>query len=337
MLFLLSSDYSPRYKQDVLRCLAAPIGSTVQFRYDKIHIPEDVLEKLTSDATEFPVEGIVCSVASKGAGVLPIVPVRRVRVQRPRIHGETISIKLTIDQVVVADSAGFTTELDRLSNNKCPRIKEGVQNPEGSYLFEAEMPSKAEVGSSVSIWERTVTALREQHAYKDEPFFWVALGIESADEPLDTSELHPWRSLIKPRREYRLLVYHFQPRGGTRPDSKMEVTFGNLLQSVTPPDTKIDSRYDLKSWWFSTSDNAQRAQASWLRIRTADSWDMDLTVNVGASYWRTVVSGALVAVPAILALVPQELELQTKFVLGAGGVVVGILASFLASSRSDKK
>jgi hypothetical protein len=337
VLFFLSSDYSPRYKQDILRCLAAPIGSVVQFRYDKVHIPEDVLKKLVSTGTQFPLEGVVCSVATKGIGVLPIVPVRKVRVQKPRVHGETISIKLVVDQVVVADSAGFTSELDSLTNNRVPRIKEEGQNAEGYYLFEAEMPSKTEVGSSVSIWERTVSALRQQHAYKDEPFFWVALGIESSDKQLDTSELHPWRNVIEPRGEYRLLVYHFQPRGGPRPDSKMEVTFGDLLQSVTPPDTKIDSRYDLKSWWFSSSDNAQRTQPTWIRIRTADSWDMDLTINVGASYWRTVASGALVAVPAILALAPQGLDLQTKFLLGAGGMLVGILSSYLASSRPNKK
>lgn len=337
MLFLLSSDYSPRYKQDILRCIAAPMGSSVQFRYDKVHIPNDLVGKLLNSATKFPLEGIVCSVASKGNGILPIVPVRKVMVQKPRVHGETISLQLTVDQVVLADSAGFTSELDKLSNHKSPRIPEAGKSPEGAYLFEAAMPGKAEVGASVSIWERTVSTLRQQHAYKDEPFFWVALGIEKANEPLDTSELHPWRNLIEPRGEYRLLIYHFQPRGGDRPDSKLEVTFGNLLQSVTPPDTKIDSRYDLKSWWFSTSDNTQRAQPTWLRIRTADSWDMDLTVNVGASYWRPVVSGALVAVPAILALVPQELEPQIKFALGAGGVLVGILSSFLASSRPDKK
>jgi hypothetical protein len=337
VLFLLSSDYSPRYKQDILRCLAAPRGSAVQFRYDKVHIPEDVLGKLLNNATQFPLEGIVCSVASKGNGILPIVPVRKVRVQKPRVHGETISLQLIVDQVVLADSAEFTSDLDRLSNHKSPRIQEAGQSPEGYYLFEAAMPGKAEVGTNVLIWERTVSALRQQHAYKDEPFFWVALGIESTDQPLDTSELHPWPDLIGPRTEYRLLIYHFQPRGGARPDSKMEVTFGNFLQSVTPPDTKIDSRYDLKSWWFSTSDNTQRTQPTWLRIRAADSWEMDLTIKVEASYWRPVVSGALVAVPAILALIPQHLELQTKLVLGAGGVLVGILSSFLASRRPDKK
>ena len=50
-----------------------------------------------------------------------------------------------------------------------------------------------------------------------------------------------------------------------------------------------------------------------------------------------VVSGALVAGPAILALVPQHLELLTKIGLGAGGVIVGIFSSFLASGRPEKK
>jgi len=335
MFFLLSSDYSPRYKQDILRCLAAPIGSVVQFRYDKVHLPADVLKKLTSDATNFPLEGIACSVASKGEGILPIVPVRKVRVQKPRVHGETISVALTINEVVVADPAEFTRELDKLSNGQSPRIRQGGQNPEGSYLFEAETPGKTEAGSSVLLWERTVSTLREQHAYKDEPFFWVAIGVEHPDEPLDTSQLHSWPDELKPREQYRLLIYHFQPRGGTRPNSKLEVTFGTLLQTVAPADTKIDSRYDLKSWWFSTSDNT-RAQPTWLRIRSAESWDMDLTVTIGASYWRPVLAGALIGVPAILALIPQTLQLHTKIILGVGGVLVGIVSGFL-SGRSDKK
>jgi hypothetical protein len=63
---------------------------------------------------------------------------------------------------------------------------------------------------------------------------------------------------------------------------------------------------------------------------------MDLSVTIGASYWRPLLAGALVAVPAILALVPQNLPLQTKVILGAGGVLVGILSTFLFD-RSDKK
>jgi hypothetical protein len=337
VLFLLSSDYSPRYKQDILRCLAAPIGTTVQFRYDKAHIPEDLFNKLTSKTTRFPLDGIVCSVASKGNGILPIVPVRMVKMQKPRVHGDTISVTLTVDQVVLADSAEFTKELDKLSNSKTPRIREAGQSPEGSYLFEADTPNRTEIDSTISVWEHTVASLRDQHAYKDEPFFWVALGLENTDQPMDTSNLHEWPGTIEPRQQYRLLIYHFQPRGGARPDSRMEVSLGNLLQSVAPPDTRIDSRYDLKSWWFSTSDNTQRPQPTWLRIRTADAWDLDLTVVVGASYWRPVVSGALVAVPGILALVPQSLDLHTKVILGAGAVAVGVFSSFLASSRPDKK
>jgi len=333
VLFLLSSDYSPRYKQDILRCLAAPIGSAVQFRYDRVHISSDVLTSLTNSTTRFPLDGIVCSVSSKGFGVLPLVPVRKVKVQKPRVHGETISIPLVMGEVALAYSAtDFTDELDKLTGGKTPRIKQDGQSPEGYYFFDSRQPGNVEIGTSVSIWERTVSTLRDQHAYKDEPFFWVALGVEDANTPLDPSALHPWPREIEPRHQYRLLIYHFQPRGGTRPNSKMEVTFGDPLQSIVAPDTAIDSRYDLKGWWFGTGDGKSRPQPTWLRIRTADSWDLDLTITVGSSYWRPVISGALVAVPAILALIPQPLTLETKFFLGAVGVAVGIGSSLLASS-----
>jgi hypothetical protein len=335
MLFLLSSDYSPRYKQDILRCLAAPMGSVVQFRYDKAHVPAAVLNKLTSQDTKFPLDGIVCSVASKGRGLLPMVPVRKVSVQKPRVHGETISLALTVKEVAVANPADFTAQLDILSMGQSPRVVTEDKGPEGAYLFESETPKGTEVGSSVLLWERAVSTLREQHAYKDEPFFWVVLGIENSNQSMDTSRLHSWPEKLSPREQYRLLIYHFQPRGGTRPNSKMEVTFGTLLQTVAPPDTKIDSRYDLKGWWFSTSDNA-RSQPTWLRIRSADTWDLDLTITVTASHWRPLLSGTLIGVPAILALIPQTLPLHTKIGLGVGSVALGIISSWV-SARSDKK
>lgn len=334
MLFLLSSDYSTRYKQDILRCLAAPIGASLQFRYDKVDVSGTLFDKLVNPASSFPQDGIVCSVASKGTGVLPVVPIRTVKVQRPRVHGQTISVTLVADKVVLGDHHEFTKVLHELSGKKSPQVKEAAQGPEGSYFFESELPGGTELGDSVALWEKTVAALREQHAYKDEQFFWVALGIESTSKALDTSKLHSWPISLATGQNYKLLIYHFQPRGGAKPDTKMEVSWGTLLQSVTPADTRIDSRYDLKSWWFNTNDNTQKVQPTWIRIRSADSWDMDLTLAVRSSYWRPVISGALVAVPAILALVPQALDLETKVILGGAGVIVGVVSSYLARSRS---
>jgi hypothetical protein len=341
MLFLLSSDYSPRYKQDVLRCLAAPVGGVVQFRYDKVHIARDTLETLTSDKTKFPLEGIVCSVASAGIGVLPMVPIRKIRIfAKPREHGATLSISLVMEELILKDPGSFTEELDKLANQSTPRRLNEGDEPVGCYCFSASSPTGAQTGNTLAIWERTVINLRQQHAYKDEPFFWVTLGVEEEGKPLDTNVLHPWPVTLQPNAQYQLLIYHFQPRGGSRPNSKMEVSFGSVLQSVVPPDTKIDSRYDLKFWSFSTGDNPQRRNITWLRVRAADTWDLDLQLTIEPSFktWiaRSVLTGLLVATPAILALIPQNIAAESKWMLGGFGILAGFLASLASTFKIDK-
>jgi hypothetical protein len=45
MLMLLSSCKRKRYRDDILRCLAAPKGTRVQFRYTQDIIEESIWEK----------------------------------------------------------------------------------------------------------------------------------------------------------------------------------------------------------------------------------------------------------------------------------------------------
>jgi hypothetical protein len=341
MIFLLSSDLSLRYKLDILRCLSAPIGSTVQFRYDKVYVAEDTLKTLTDAKTNFPVEAIVCSVASAGVGVLPMVPVRRVQIaEKPREHGATLSMSLIMREFAVSNQATFGADLHRLANQNTPRRTSEGTDPVGFYCFSAEVPRELQLGNTLALWEKTVINLREQHAYVDEPFFWATLGIEREGERLDANVLHSWPAFLEPITQYRLLIYHFQPRGGPRPNSKMEVTFGTALQSVVPPDTKIDSRYDLKSWRFSTGDNPQRRLTTWLRVRTADAWDLDLELTIRPSYrsWilRSLLTGVLVATPAILALVPQVICIDTKIILGGFGILAGFLAGLASTFKVDR-
>ncbi len=240
----------------------------------------------------------------------------------------------------MSDPTAFTADLHRLTNQNTPRRVNEGDNPIGFYCFTAETPKNVEIGKTIKIWEKIVTALREQHAYKDEPFFWVTVGVESESKALDSNFLHPWPNALEPDKQHQLLIYHFQPKGGNRPDSRMEVTFGTALQSIVPPDTKIDSRYDLKSWRFSTTANPQRRLITWVRIRTADAWDLDLPLAIRPAYsgWivRSLVAGPLVATPAILALLPQAICAKTKLLLAVGGVVAGIFASLASTFRIDK-
>ncbi len=54
MFLLLSSAARPRYREDILRCVAAPVGGTIQFRYQKKWIACDSLKSLNGK------DGLVC-------------------------------------------------------------------------------------------------------------------------------------------------------------------------------------------------------------------------------------------------------------------------------------
>lgn len=339
MFILLSSDYSPRYKQDILRCLAAPIGATVQFRYDKVHISESVLEQITGATCSGA--ALVCSVATKGVDLLRIIPVRLVGILSTREHGSTVSVTLKMEALLQAEPESFTQSLDQLSGGKSPRKKSEEAAPEGKYFFEiAHIPTNVQQGSSLRNWEQTVTLLRDQHAYQDEPFFWTMIGLQKQNEILDTTVLHPIPDALAPSSNFDVLLYHYQPKGGQKPNSKLELTVGPDIEMVVPPDTSVDSRYDLKTWACRTAANTQATHRSWVRIRTAGTWDLDIAVSIAGAWrrWilRAIVTGILIAIPAVTAIAPQSLPTDQKYQLYAGAVLFGFLAGLVATYKIDR-
>jgi hypothetical protein len=58
MFVLLSSGAQKRYRDDILRCMAAPVGSIIQFRYNREIVGKSILQK--PDAVHGK-QGIVCN------------------------------------------------------------------------------------------------------------------------------------------------------------------------------------------------------------------------------------------------------------------------------------
>ena len=340
MLVLLSSDYSPRYKQDVLRCLATPTGGTVQFRYDKVHISDGVLEQLGGKLS-LPAPAIVCSVATKGIGPLTIVPVRAVDIVNAREHGSTVSVVLRMKEIVQADPAKFTAAIDKMSAGASPRKKTEDASPEGKYFFYIDtLPEGCEQKSNLRIWEQTVTGLREQQAYQDEVFFWTVVGIQREGEHLDPGTLHSVPDHLSAGSNFEVLIYHYQPRGGQKPNSRLELKVGPSVDLVVPPDAAVDSRYDFKTWTCRTSSNMQASHESWLRIRTSGDWELDIPIRIASAWtrWilRAIVTGVLLAIPSITAVVPQPLSGWEKAELCGAAALFGFFAALAATFNIDR-
>lgn len=338
MFVLLSSDYSPRYKQDILRCLAAPVGADIQFRYDRVHLSESVLKQIGK--LKCPASEVVCSVATKGVGPLTLVLVRSVDIVALREHGSTISVILKMKEVANAEPASFTSTMDSSSNGESPRKQSEEAAPEGKYFFEIPNLPTVERGSNLTVWEKTITNLRNQHTYRDEPFFWTTVGIQEEGKSLDTSMLHALPEKLLPRRGFDLFVYHYQPKGGSRPNSKLELSVGPDIEIIVPPDLTVDSRYDLKVWNCQTTANTQSSQKSWFRVKASNAWELDIAVVIAGAWkrWiaRALVTGVLIAVPSILALVPQSISQDQKYTYYGMAILFGFFAGLVATYKIER-
>jgi hypothetical protein len=128
------------------------------------------------------------------------------------------------------------------------------------------------------------------------------------------------------------MIYHYQPREATALQSKLSVTTSNNLSSNHPTDVTVDSRYDLKRWRIEPTSESYRARQGWIRIRTNDKWDLDLSVNVKSSVapglFKSVVAGVLIAIPPIFSVVTQkDTTLHTQLSVALISLVSGIMAA----------
>jgi len=330
MLILLSSTSAARYREDVLRCLTAPLASHLQFRYRRSLISEELLRR--ADLGQLSGNGLVCFLDAGGAGDGPlrIVPVRSVEVKEARAHGTTISVTLEMKDFAHAEAGTFVEELGRVAKDTSPRRVGGEIL--GKYCFEVnEKFSSLRLSNTVEGWEKTVSYVRTEEAFQREPFFWAVLGIEKDGEKLSSETFSKWPN-TPVSSGFSVLIYHYQDSGAPTPNSKLSLVVGEAIASMGPNELKVDSRYDLKRWRFEARRVGYFPTETWLRFRVADTWDLDLSLQVGCSFWmnlaKSLVIGILIALPSIAALAPQrDLGLAMKLLLGGMSLMAGVGAA----------
>jgi len=304
MYILTSSHYRVRYKEDILRCLALPVGATVQFRYDKA----DVAPNIWENAMDTRGPAIVCYADSSAEGMYPLVTVRRVEIERVQTHGSTVSILLRAGDFVYAETDSFTDEIAKLSGGHNPGKADGDRR--GYFFFAiSQTPNSATFADTVAQWERVVTAISSRDAFSGYTYFWTVLAMYRRDDSqISTDVFTPWPRSVDGGRKYELLLYHFRPPyepEGEKRDS-LCVDQGTALVPNSPRTIVIDSRYDLKRWDLETVAGTHRDRLTWIRIGPCGGWYIDLPLTVAGSWLGTlatiVIIGSLVATPAVLAL-----------------------------------
>ncbi len=263
MLILLSSGSQKRYRDDVLRCLAAPVGAMVQFRYNDSIVESEIKEAIRSSWGQ---DAIVCNLdvtTTDPDGRHPILPVRHVTIQRVWLTGSTVSVLFRVGAFALADDVASFNHAFYTSKHP-PKNAHVAAETGGLWFFTAadSLGDRFRVSQKLKDWEKTAEALVAIQQFRTEPFFWTVLGLNegSADESWADSYFRPWPDHIKCDTIYTLLIYVFR---GVMKDANQQdeiertgwaghilLTSEPVLSSTISTDIKIDSPYDLKRWSF---------------------------------------------------------------------------------------
>ncbi len=346
MLILLSSSRRKRYRDDILRCLAAPKNTYVQFRYSKEIVEPSIWERPNKYEGE---RGLVCNVDLSIVGrTCPILPVRSVITKSIARHGSTMSLILQMGDLSFTDNTDtFTTEIGIRSGKQLPFNDEPHEDSKassGRFLFSIE----GEVGNltretTLANWENITGMLFRQPGYEEEQFFWTVLGLYrgSSESLRNTDEFKEWNMSVDLNKDYTLLVYVYHPlRERWKPSlSYLSLASSMELSTSYPLDVTVDSPYDLKKWWFQLkpSGTSVFSARGWIKLgpvsqpRTSvgngrgtetsrpekgdrliryPDWEIDLPLRTVFSWSRFLLStgllGILISVPAITSIFMQQ-------------------------------
>lgn len=294
MFLLLSSAAQPRYREDILRCLAAPVGSTIQFRYRKEWIAVDSQNSYNALARS---EGLVCFIGDAETGEQPLTPIRRVTIEHVLEHGTTVSLLLKLEDFVSAKTNTFTAQVASQSKAYHPRKENGKLK--GKWLFPVNGSSLKEIehNTSLATWEKVVQELASKPEFANEHFFWTVVGIEPiARLGNDYTESLPWPSTLARNSFNSLLVYHYAPSAQPPLENLPNLTFlcGGSVQSISPMTVRIDSRYDLKRWRFNAQSSGYRSEPGWIGITAPSGWGIELPLATRRSLLAPAALGVLI-------------------------------------------
>lgn len=282
MYILLSSGAQKRYRDDILRCMAAPFGAVIQFRYEKSIVEDSIINATDQMHGQ---SALVCSLNVQDTfpdegGQHAVIPIREVVIDRVWSVGSTIVVALRVYGFAhVSDLESFRKSFyvsQHPPRNADPKAESG-----GKWFFEApdELEASIPHGVELSSWEAITQQLIAIPQFRREPFFWTVLGLkEGMAEALEADgTFGAWPDSLRLDTFYTLAIYVYRPSlHEDSSDNELERTgwSGHLLISSDPPTTslssstiEVDSPYDLKRWSFQIKrPHLTYWDQGWLRI-----------------------------------------------------------------------
>ena len=262
MLFCLSSGASARYLEDVIRALAMPQGTHLQFRYAKSWLDESTVAKIET-RTICGEKAIISYIDQSKPGVTPrIVPCRLAVVRDVNILGHSFCIDLEVTKFAFAKNIeSFQQEIRKVDGGNLPHWDEEAGEPKlyGKWFLElSDHFCDFSETDNLKEWENIVKELGKSEDFENKnlDLFFHVVGIGRIDQPGNRVALHDGYYPIRSNTEYQILIYQFQP--GRVPENKwLKLTTSERRIGLSSnPLVIIDSRYDLKSIHFNCSGSA---------------------------------------------------------------------------------
>jgi len=341
MYIVLGSTARSRYKEDILRFLAAPIGATIQARYDKDLVPLQTYNNIVQARKK---EALVCFVDLEAhkhpEKPFPMIPLRHAKIKDANIYGTTLVLNLETKEFAYAESIErFTTEIAQGGNT--PHIDKKTGKRIGFFFFSVSGMLKSVVKVTTSdsqreleSWQKIADQLFQCKGFEDEPFFWTILGLHQRNTSIKLPLSLP--SLLGGETTYYLPIYHYHPNA-TSLDEHLSIRVGGAVTLYSPEDIKIDCRYDLKQPRLRTSPGIYKKQTAWITIGPKNRWKLELTLIVQANRLRPILSFLAAVVGFAIPNIPTALSAELPRWLNLGLLAIGALlvagAVVLGTSR----
>jgi hypothetical protein len=348
MLICLSSGDRPLYRQDILRALALPIESTLQFRYDRRWVSDGVLSKIQDHSIVGQEVLIAYADQSRSVdkstptGAIELVPVRLARVIFAAAPGGTVSLIFSVSKVAYSSNLdAFNNEVSNLTGRSLPRWLEG--SPKGSYCTElSNRPTNLTEIKDLSQWEEVINQLAVRKDFEHEETFFTVVGLLTEDE-LHTmgAELQHmlWPQELPANVLRDLVIYHYHP---TKAPASLgiSISVGPELRLQSPAKVQLDSRYDLKKFQVQSEDPLSRTQESWVSLVTEDlatteRFELEIGVRVRGNRLKRLGIASVIAIgltgAQIVPLVTRgdltaAVKLVSALIILALSFVVGLAA-----------
>lgn len=346
MFICLSSGARPRYRQDIIRAIAMPQGSRLQFRYRLDLVAERVKQRIKG-GTYKNIRVLIAYLDQQDRAKAPeLVPCRFGRVVHAQIHGSTTSLVFVLEEFAYAENIeAFNNQARSVSGDILPaRRSPEDKYAEGAFWLEVGDEILGNVISTRDLgdWERIVCQLAQRKDFESENCFYM---IEGFYEVEDEGKVNMKRGVyhMKPSREYEVRIYHFLPKTAQRTVSLRIGISRPSISFTTNCIQTIDSEYDMKRVRFKTGRPvlSEKSVLSVFRTNGNDSnkietMDFDIQLQTSGTWILKlvigIVIGILLAAPhATAALGNNQLSDKMKGIIVLVSVITGVFAGVIAT------